>query len=173
MFLRYVGFAVIILVVSLATGCSEKEHPYGEVEGVVTMDGKPLTNVEIVFLPDPEKGNKGRRSSAVPDKDGRYRIASDLGQNGAPVGIHRVLVNDLLKPKKGELPRPVVKLADDEKGGAGGVVGVRVPWGATGVADPNQPKQRFSDDYDDVVKTPLRDIEVQVGSQTINLEVKR
>ncbi len=161
-------FGSFLLALPLAVGCSQ-EAPYGVVEGVVTLDGKPLTNVEVVFMPDPEKGNRGRRSTAVPDKDGRFRIASDLGRDGAPVGFHRVLVNDLLKPKKGNMP--VAKVADEEKGGEGGPVGLKAPPGAA--TDPNQKKQRFSDDYADALKTPFRDIEVKAGSQTIDLELKR
>jgi len=164
---------LILLALPLAVmGCSQ-EHPYGEVEGVVTLDGKPLTNVEIVFMPDPEKGNRGRRSTAVPDKDGHFRIASDAGQTGAPVGFHRVIVNDLLKPRKGDLPIPNVKVADEEKGGEGGAVGVKAPPVAAAGPNPTQKKQRFSDDYEDALKTPFRDIEVKAGSQTINLELKR
>ena len=160
-------FGLFLVALPLA-GCS-KERPYGVVEGVVTLDGKPLTNVEVVFMPDPEKGNGGRRSTAVPDKDGHFRIASDMGQEGAPVGFHRVVVNDLLKPKKGNMP--AVKVADDEKGGEGGPVGVKAPPKAA--TDPNEKKKlRFSDDYSDAIKTPFKDIEVKEGSQVIDLALK-
>jgi hypothetical protein len=66
------------------------------VEGTVTLDGAPLPDVEVVFVPDPARGNTGNNASAVTDAQGRYRLRSPKeGRDGAAVGAHRVVVTDL------------------------------------------------------------------------------
>jgi hypothetical protein len=155
-----------LLAVVLATamlvqvgGCGSKQE-YGEVEGVVTLDGQPLANAEVVFLPDPEKGNTGRRSIALTDAQGRYRVSSDAGRAGAPLGYHRVCINDLLAGPPGA-PAPLVEGSAETAGS---------------VKPPSQPqkqsKSRFPVEYGSAQSTPLRDIEIKSGSQTINLKVK-
>jgi len=163
---RGVLFGAILLALPLAVGC-QREIPYGQVEGVVTLDGKPLPDTEVVFLPDPDKKTFGKHSHAFTDKDGRFKIANDMGREGGSVGFHRVVVNDLLRPKKEDVAR--VRIPDETKGG-GGLAGVIAP--PTAASNPNERKGRFSEDYEDVLKTPFRDIEVKTGSQTIDLPLK-
>jgi hypothetical protein len=153
---------VLVPLFSLGTGC-RGEQPYGVVEGAVTLDGQPLTNVEVVFLPDPEKGTTGRRSVALADKEGRYRIASDTGRPGAPVGFHRVCINDMLAGPPGVAP-PVTP-EDNAKGPAGTKEEAKEPTHAK--------RSRFPAAYSSTIATPFRDIEVKEGTQTINLELKR
>jgi hypothetical protein len=158
---RASSLIVLVLVSGLGAGC-QRQQVYGVVEGVVTLDGQPLTNVEVVFLPDPEKGTKGRRSVALADIDGRYRLASDTGRPGAPVGVHRVCVNDLLPGPPGVGP---VTPADSAEG----------PVGTKDEAKEshNVKRSRFPPDYSSAIATPLRDVEVKEGQQTINLDLKR
>jgi len=158
-------FGAILLALPLAVGC-QREIRYGQVEGVATLNGKPLPDTEVVFLPDPDKNTFGKRSSAFTDKDGRFKIANDMGREGGSIGFHRVLVNDMLRPKKEDMAR--VKIADETKGG-GGLAGVIAPPKAANTA--NDRKGRFSEDYEDVLKTPFRDIEVKDGLQTVNLNL--
>ena len=155
--------ALAALLVPLVAGC-QREQPYGEVEGVVTLDGKPLPHAEVVFMPDPEKGNSGRRSVALTDDQGHYRIASDGGRAGAPVGAHRVCVNDMLAGPPGAAPAAVVGPDENPKGLAG--------VAATGTEQRNQKRARFPTTYSSAIDTPLRDIEVKPGSQVINLDLK-
>ncbi|MBA4190842.1 MAG: hypothetical protein C0467_22880 [Planctomycetaceae bacterium] len=66
-----------MLVASLAllvTSCGEDIFP---VEGVVTLDGKPLPNGYIAFVPD---GWAGGRGSASQITDGRYRVTAKRGK---------------------------------------------------------------------------------------------
>lgn len=152
------------LLLPLVAGCSPPEPPYGVVDGVVTLDGKPLSDVEVVFMPDSAKGTSGRRSVARTDKEGRYHLLDDGGKDGAIVGSHRVIVNDVLLSKSGSAP--VVVGPDDAKGG---VIGMKGP--PPSVAE--QRKSRFPDDYSNILSTPLKDIEVKSGTQTIDLKLKR
>jgi hypothetical protein len=158
--------ALGLLLAVPTTGC-QSEQPYGVVEGVVTLDGKPLTRIEVAFLPDPEKGTKGPRSVALTDENGHYRIASDAGRAGAPVGFHRVCITDMVARERG--PGPAI--APPEEDSKGGPVGTKAP------TEKNQPhlptkKGRFPAVYTTALETPLRDIEVKEGSQVINLELK-
>jgi len=154
-------WALLLPLAFLGSGC-QREPPYGVVEGVVTLDGKALANVEVVFLPDPEKGTRGRRSVALTDEHGRYRLASDAGRPGAPVGIHRVCVNDLLAGPPGAFPLALPE--DNPKGRAG--------TKADGAGLRPTTRSRFPPAYSDANVTPFRNIEVKEGSQEINLTLK-
>lgn len=159
--------ALLLVVVCLGSGC-QRELPYGEVEGVVTFEGKPLTNVEVVFMPDPEKGGKGRRSTSLTDKEGRYRITSDAGKAGAPVGYHRVCIIDMLNPPW----TPIAALPGEDgkaPGGAKGPAGMKV--GPPGKEEPK--RARFPAAYGSANSTPLRDVEVKEGTQKLDFDLKR
>jgi hypothetical protein len=147
--------ALLVLLVPLGSGC-QREQPYGMVEGVVTLNGRVLTNAEVVFLPDPEKGTTGRRSVALTDEQGRYRIASDTGRPGAPVGTHRVCINDPLAGPPGVAPPRAPK--------------ENRPAGTPEASGPgNSKRSRFPAAYTSAATTPFRDIQVKEGSQVINL----
>jgi hypothetical protein len=119
----------------------------------------------VTFLPDPAKGNSGRRSTALTDKDGRFRIASDAGRAGAPVGMHRVCVKDLLVGPPGVM-QPPAPIDPENPGGAG-------PAGTKPLPAFTAPKKsRFPEEYTNSQLTPFRDVEVKAGQQTINVELK-
>jgi hypothetical protein len=81
------------VALAAAAGC-DRGPTFGQVEGVVTLDGKPLPEAGVAFLPDGQQGNKGPISRAVTDSEGRYRLTRGQGQEGAVVGWHRVVVDD-------------------------------------------------------------------------------
>jgi hypothetical protein len=137
-----------------AAGCGRQ---FGQVEGTVTLDGAPLPDVEVVFVPDPARGNTGNNASAVTDSQGHYRLRSPKeGKDGAAVGLHRVILTDLL-------------MVTDTT-----AAGVPAPAGAG--AAPPQPlgskKRRFPTAYGDPTDTPLKDVEVKSGPQTRDFDVK-
>src|SRR5262249_46145747 len=55
---------------------------------------KPQPDIFVQFLPDPGKSTNGPRSTATTDAQGRYRLKTDQGQDGAVVGWHRVVLSD-------------------------------------------------------------------------------
>jgi hypothetical protein len=121
------AFALLMLA-----SCSSV--PYGEVEGTVTLAGRPLPDVEVMFLPETDAGYSGPFSSGFTNESGRFRlIEMRSGRSGALVGIHRVCVKDLL---------------------------------ANGTTPP-----RFPDEYTQTSATPLRDVNVEPGSQTYDLDL--
>src|SRR5207244_3326530 len=66
-----------------------------EAEGVVTQNGKPLENVQVEFLPDPNQGTTGLRSTGVTDAQGRFKLTYQDNRSGVVPGKHRVLITDL------------------------------------------------------------------------------
>jgi hypothetical protein len=78
----------------LLAGCGQKT-PLGEVQGTVRLDDRPLENVLVVFLPDPAKGTHGPRSTAATDAAGEYRLRCEDLRDGAVIGWHRVVVEDM------------------------------------------------------------------------------
>jgi hypothetical protein len=92
-----------LLVTSLAAlstlaGCGEKLPEFGPVEGIVRIKGKPKSGILVRFLPDPAKGNElPYNSSGLTDASGKYQLRyafKDVSGVGAPVGWHRVVVED-------------------------------------------------------------------------------
>lgn len=137
----------------LAAGCGDDGPAFGEVEGVVRVRGRPLAGVEVAFLPDPARNpGDGRRSSAVTDADGRYRLACDLsGRPGAMVGFHRVCVYDITAWANAEAPG-AGKAADE-------------------FDSPRREVPAVPAAYSSPANTPLRDVEVRAGPQTIDLDL--
>jgi len=64
------------------------------VSGHVTLDGRPLTGVAIVFAPDGTAGNKGPASIGWLDVNGRYDMRSVRGYSGAVPGPQRIYFVD-------------------------------------------------------------------------------
>jgi hypothetical protein len=159
--LRRAGAWTFALAGLALAGCGGP--PRGEVEGVVTRDGKPLPNVEVVFLPDPELGSKGPRAAALTDKDGRYHLRGDKGQEGAAVGRYRVLLVDNAARKRFGAPgvRPPGAGAD-----GAAARGVKAP-------QPQAEKQesRVPARYASATATPLRGVEVKPGTNRHDFKV--
>jgi hypothetical protein len=146
--------ALVAVGAAAAGGCGGRE--FAEVEGRVTLDGNPLTDIEIVFLPDPAKGNPGNSASAFTDTDGRYRLhATRDNRDGTVLGPHRVVVIDLtaiVPPGGGALPTAEAANAPATRAGA-------------------KPR-RFPTKYGDATNTPFKDVEVKPGKQTLDFDLK-
>ncbi len=108
---KVIGVVLFVGTVVAAGGC-ERAVSTVPVEGVVTRNGKPLSNIEVVFLADPDTKTVGPRATGKTDESGRYRLQLEGGGPGAVPGTHRVLVLDLKSGKptighgKGALPAP-------------------------------------------------------------------
>ena len=132
------GLALTLIVVCL--GCSGERVPkLTEVEGTLTMDGQPLPEVKVTFLPDPEKENTGRQATAVTDASGRFVMMYEGPKGKVPgvsAGWNRVILKDMIaaNTSRDEKPLPI----------------------------------RFAAKYGDVEDTPLR-YEIKTGEkQTID-----
>lgn len=74
---------------ALALACASRDGiELAPVEGVVTLDGQPLANVGVTFLPE----GKGPLASGNTNAAGEFRVSTLRPQDGAPVGRHRVVL---------------------------------------------------------------------------------
>ena len=79
-----------LLAVALA-GCSGKPQgpPRFPVTGKVTLDGKPLANTMILFIPTGQ--TRGHGGLTKTDENGQYKLFCRKGlEPGVPVGTYRV-----------------------------------------------------------------------------------
>lgn len=87
-----------------AAGCGGVDLPdRAQVQGVVTIDGQPVTTGEITFMPDESKGTKGPSATGKIDSTGHFKLTTDhqgRGDDGAIVGFHqvRIVARDLAEP---------------------------------------------------------------------------
>jgi len=85
--LRLGFFAIVVSTLIAFVGCGPSN--VAEVEGVVTLDGKPLPDATVTFYPD-EKGAVS--SNGKTNESGKYTLNYDSKTEGAVVGKHRVFV---------------------------------------------------------------------------------
>ncbi len=83
------GIAILLFTGTLValTGCGKRGPKLADVSGIVTLDGQPLGNVIVTFVPI----EGGVSSSGVTDEAGHFTLSCSLGR-GALVGQHRVYV---------------------------------------------------------------------------------
>jgi hypothetical protein len=105
---RYVTIAPFAIV--YLSGCA-RDPRLVEVEGTLTLRGRPLHGVMICFVPDADSGTLGPRSTGWTNEVGRYRLTCDRPRKaGAVVGKHRVIVLD---PEAFDAAPPMLALPDD------------------------------------------------------------
>jgi hypothetical protein len=76
------------LLICVAAGCGKSGPEVAPVKGRVTLDGRPLETVDIVFQPSDGKPPSTSRT----DADGHYELLYKRGSMGAPVGEHTVRI---------------------------------------------------------------------------------
>ncbi|VTR92767.1 Uncharacterized protein OS=Blastopirellula marina DSM 3645 GN=DSM3645_16785 PE=4 SV=1 [Gemmata massiliana] len=144
------------LLSAIVCGCSGSDTTLAPVEGTVTRNGRPVPHAQVIFVA--EGGTRGPRASGVTDGTGRFRLTTDDGKDGAPIGHHRVCVIDastviekmgVLSKQPTPTPETIAKLASTKSTNKGSSI----------------PAQ-----YGRPTDTPLR-IEVRPGSQAIELQV--
>jgi hypothetical protein len=134
--------SVWIVAAALFAGCGPR-HELAKVEGTVRAGGQPLANVVVTFLPESAGDADVPRSVAQTDAAGRFALRTELQQEGAVVGKHRVVVEDLA-------------INSAPRSSDGTVL--------------KRPPARFSASYSDLLRTPLM-VEVKRGEQTIDLKL--
>ena len=81
------AFAFLVLLPLLAVGCGNEN--LATVTGTVTLDGEPLPNAFITFVP---QGETGSTSFGKTDEDGAYEMVFSDTQAGAWVGENVVRI---------------------------------------------------------------------------------
>ena len=94
--------AVAIL---LTPGCGRPAPALVPAEGTLTIAGKPAGDISLQFLPEELEGEPRPTSFAITDAEGRFRLKTYEGQEGAVEGMHTVLLVDTLeeRPAQGEV----------------------------------------------------------------------
>ena len=87
---RAAGRLAAVVLPALA-GCGPT-FQYAEVEGTVTLDGRPLSGVKVVFYPEAEGPEQLPYATGVTDDGGVYRLTAVTGKPGALVGKNLVVV---------------------------------------------------------------------------------
>jgi hypothetical protein len=165
---RHASLAVLLLGSLLGAGCGGRT--LGHVEGRVLVDGKPLQNIQVTFVPDIRENTFGPNSSAVTDEEGRYELICEEADRspGAVIGVHRVTLVDLDAIKSAPLRQPP---ADENARRAGKAKNLPRTANARSSSNPKErAKRRFPAQYTDLARTPLQK-QVQSGNQTIDLEL--
>ncbi len=172
---RFIASSLFLSGLVWVVGCGSSEQ-LASVRGTLTVDGKPLPNVEVQFLPDSDKGTIGPASRGVTDSTGSYILVTDDGRPGAVIGEHIIVLTPAAtKPKaaqpdedRGVAPTPRrikdtshVRKAPKSTEAAPPVVAVEPLPVATAP---------FDKEYASTAKTTLRRT-VEPGEQVINLEI--
>jgi hypothetical protein len=149
----------LLTLITAAGGCQRgPTWNLAPVEGTVLKDGRPLRDIEVVFLPD--AGTQGPRSSGLTDESGHYRLRTDHGEDGAIVGSYRVCLHDTNRApfSLSRLPKGAANAEHMQKK----LAHLR----KTASTSPRMPSC-----YGKPNETPLR-AEIRPGQQVIDLEVK-
>ena len=93
----YKVFPCICLAMVWLAGCGDSGPRCVPVEGTATLNGKPLANKSVMFIP--ESGTAGNGATAHTDQDGKYSLAAIVfgatrNYPGIPPGRYRVTVNE-------------------------------------------------------------------------------
>jgi hypothetical protein len=78
-------------------GCGPSGPEIASVSGRITMDGKPLPNATVVFIPE-----NGRPAGASTDADGNYVLNFSQGRRGAIPGKNTIRITTQRDPTPGD-----------------------------------------------------------------------
>ncbi|TWT31597.1 carboxypeptidase-like regulatory domain-containing protein [Blastopirellula retiformator] len=100
-----IGYWLIVGLLAFSFGCSGDsiDPEYKPVTGTVTLDGQPLANAQVSFVPF-EAGSSG---AGFTDQDGVYRLYYAARRPGAKMGENKVFITKEkpLTSKRGEFSR--------------------------------------------------------------------
>jgi len=91
------------------TGCGYRRPAQVKTTGTVTLDGEPVAQASLMFIPD-----SGRPASGTTNESGAFELSSYGGNDGLPAGNYRVTVTKLvLKEKFQRQLKDLEKQADE------------------------------------------------------------
>lgn len=94
---KWITYVALLICLGVALGCAPAGPERYQVRGFVTLNGKPVPAGEIIFEPDPKKGNVGPQSRNE-IKDGNFE--TQAGKGVVPGGVIATI-----KPHNGK-PHP-------------------------------------------------------------------
>lgn len=101
---RLVAVPLCCLLLCVFAGCGNSKM--GKVNGVVTMDGQPVADAFIKFIP---KGDQGTSSFGKTESDGSYQMRFSDSEYGALIGTYHVTIStgDVKADNSGSVPETV------------------------------------------------------------------
>lgn len=84
---RSTYYVAVALCFAICTGCSDGGPELASVTGVVTIDGKPIPNAVLTFVPEEGSPSYGQTS-----RDGHYALMFTDTKQGAMLGTHQVSI---------------------------------------------------------------------------------
>lgn len=84
-------------------GCSGSAYDVLPVTGEVTLNGKPVPEARVAFLP-----SEGRPAIGKTDQDGRYQLSYTFDVKGTPPGEYRVQISTAVEQDDGSLTKELV-----------------------------------------------------------------
>ena len=100
-----------LLSLTWIAGCGGNPN-LADVKGVVTLDGKPLPDAFLMFVPE----SSGATSFGKTDAAGTYHLMFSESQKGAFIGSNRVVIRtrDVKSDNSGSIPELVPTAYNDE-----------------------------------------------------------
>ena len=90
-----VGIGLVVSLTACGGGGGTEAPELGQVTGKVTLDGAPLADASVTFMP-----GKVRSSAATTDSEGKYELIYIRQVKGASIGKHNVVVSKLVNEKE-------------------------------------------------------------------------
>jgi hypothetical protein len=88
--MRSFGWWTLLLgLVLTGTGCDSSGR-LTPVRGVVTLDGKPVDNATVIFMP--QQSGSGKQATGQTSPDGSFQLTTRNTNDGALPGEYRVIV---------------------------------------------------------------------------------
>jgi len=81
----HICLALLLPAILVFSGCGDNRAP-AKVTGTITLDGSPVVNAEVMFIPVSGE----RNSFGYTDGQGRYELRFTGQLTGAVIGEHRV-----------------------------------------------------------------------------------
>jgi hypothetical protein len=86
--MRSLGWTILFAALVLV-GCDGKAR-LTKVKGIVTLDGTPVENANVTFMP--VDASVGKQATAVTGADGSFQLTTSQSNDGAVAGEYKVLV---------------------------------------------------------------------------------
>ncbi len=87
LFQRLISFCIIAAVSSALIGCGDGGPTIVPVNGVVSFKGKPIRNINVMFVP---ADGKGRIAQGTSDDSGKFSLQTEKPGDGALMGDYKV-----------------------------------------------------------------------------------
>ena len=99
--LKRILLLILVLGLPWIVGCGDPAVSYAPVTGRVTLDGQPVANAKILFVPVRYRNTQQEVlpfAYGTTDEDGHYTLRSDGNHRGAVAGQHLIFVSTKYVP---------------------------------------------------------------------------